>query len=607
MSGIVGIVNLDGAPIDVALLRQLTRSLAFRGPDGQRLWTDANVGFGHSLLSTTFESQQEQQPLTLDGEVWITADARIDDRAGLIRQLAAPDLAAAAPDAELILRAYQRWGQDCVNHLIGDFAFAIWDRRQRRLFCARDHFGVKPFYYAALKDGLIFSNTLNCVRRHPKVTQRLNDLAIADFLMFGHNPEVSTTAFDGILRLAPAHQLTWSGGKPGTARYWTLPTNAEIRYRRAGEYIERCQELLGAAVSDRLRTDKVAIYMSGGIDSPALAATACKIRHSESPTLDLQAYCLVYEKFPDPERHYAELAAQALGVPINFSTVDHYKLFERWGTRELSRPEPFDWPLLALNHDSLQTIAAHSRVVFYGEDGDALLMPSTVVSMLKRMRFTQVAADSATYWLSHLRLPPLGSGIRTQLRQMFGDAPYRLPYPAWLMPDLARRYDLPSRWENAQKSMPLPTPTVRPEARQRLLSPLWQRLFEFNDPGATAIAVEYRFPLLDLRLVNYMLAIPSLPWCVDKELFRVAMRGILPRPVLDRPKTTLDFDPYQRHLELHGCRWLDHFEPAPRLAHYVDRKAVPPVTGNAYDPRESWLHLRPLALNYWLQSLDAVS
>ena len=607
MSGTVGIINLDDAPVDRALLQRMTSSMANRGPDRQQIWADGNVGFGHTLLRTTFESQHEQQPFTLDGEAWITADARVDDRAGLIRQLAASRDVITAPDAELILRAYQRWGQACVDYLIGDFSFAIWDRRQRRLFCARDHFGVKPFYYAELANCLVFSNTLDCIRQHPKVTNQLNDLTIADFLLFGHNPEVSTTAFNDVQRLAPAHRLTWLGGKPRTTRYWTLPSNKEIRYQRAGDYVDRCNELLDVAVADRLRTDKVAIYMSGGIDSPTLAATARRLRRNQSPAVELQAYCLVYDKFADPERQYAELVARALGIPINFASVDHYHLFERWGTRELRRPEPYDWPLLAINHDSLKSIENYSRVVLYGEDGDAVLMPSSVFSMFKRMRFGQVMSDAGLYIYSHRRLPPLGLGIRVKLSHAVGKKKCHTPYPGWLNSDLAQRLNLSARWENAQKPPPAKILAVRPEAYQRLLQPIWQRLFEFNDPGATGLPVEHRFPLLDLRLVNYLLAIPSLPWCVNKELFRIAMQGSLPKLVLERPKTTLDFDPYQHHLEQHGSQWFDSFEPVPRLATYVNGVALPTVTGGAYDPRVSWLHLRPLMLNYWLKSLDAVT
>jgi asparagine synthase (glutamine-hydrolysing) len=187
MSGIVGLLNLDGAPVDRDLLRGMTEFMAFRGPDAQESWVDGAVGFGHAMLRTTFEQEREQQPCSLDGEVWITADARIDGRSELKQKLAARGRAdlKAATDVELILHAYHAWGRDCVAHLLGDFAFAIWDGRERALFCARDHFGVKPFYYAHIGDEVVFSNTLNAVRLHPAVPAELNELAIADFLLFG--------------------------------------------------------------------------------------------------------------------------------------------------------------------------------------------------------------------------------------------------------------------------------------------------------------------------------------------------------------------------------------------------------------------------------------
>ena len=205
MSGIVGIINLEGATVDRQLLQQMTEFMAYRGPDVQDIWVDGNVGFGHALLRTTSESLGEQQPCSLDGEVWITADARIDNRAELIEKLNSSIDLKTVTDVELILRAYQVWEEDCVKHLLGDFAFAIWDSRVQRLFCARDHFGVKPFYYARVGNSLIFGNTLNGVRIHPQVSDELNDLAIADFLLFGYNQELDTTTFADIQRLPPAH------------------------------------------------------------------------------------------------------------------------------------------------------------------------------------------------------------------------------------------------------------------------------------------------------------------------------------------------------------------------------------------------------------------
>src|SRR5439155_12949958 len=177
LSSSVGIINLYGKQVNKKLLRQMTDFMAYRGPNAQHVWMNGHVGFGHTMLQTTFESEREQQPCSLDGKVCITADARVDGRDDLIRHLRSKgrEIQSSVTDVELILHTYHVWDDDCVQHLIGDFAFAIWDGRQQRLFCARDHFGIKPFYYARLERCLIFSNTLNSIREHPAVSDALND------------------------------------------------------------------------------------------------------------------------------------------------------------------------------------------------------------------------------------------------------------------------------------------------------------------------------------------------------------------------------------------------------------------------------------------------
>jgi len=191
MSGIVGILHGDGQPIDPALLQTMTELMAFRGPDARDTWTDGYVGFGHALLRTTWESATERQPHSLDGKVWITGDIRLDWREDLIDQLRASrrNLENDVTDVDLVLHAYQVWGDACLERLSGDFALAIWDGPQQRLFCARDHFGVVPFFYATIGKGLIFSNTLNCLRLHPEVSDRLNEGAIPQGSAKGLLPE----------------------------------------------------------------------------------------------------------------------------------------------------------------------------------------------------------------------------------------------------------------------------------------------------------------------------------------------------------------------------------------------------------------------------------
>src|SRR5690349_10637156 len=128
MSGIIGIVNLDGAPVDRALLTQLTGYMTFRGPDQQDIWLEGNIGLGHTLLRTTFEAKLERGVTSLDDQVWITADVRLDGRSALMNKLITKGRTVTrdATDVELVLHAYHVWGEAALDHVMGDFAFGIW-------------------------------------------------------------------------------------------------------------------------------------------------------------------------------------------------------------------------------------------------------------------------------------------------------------------------------------------------------------------------------------------------------------------------------------------------------------------------------------------------
>ena len=181
------------------------------------------------LLKTTDESEHERQPFTPrrpDLDRRRRPRGRPPRPVPKLKAHGHEDLSPDATDVELILRAYPTWGENCVEHLLGDFAFAIWDAPQQRLFCARDHLGVKPFFFystRALGQKLIFSSSLDCIRQHPAVSDRLNDLAIADFLLFDLNQDLATTSFADIQRLPPAHAAIWSAAGTQLRRYWTLP------------------------------------------------------------------------------------------------------------------------------------------------------------------------------------------------------------------------------------------------------------------------------------------------------------------------------------------------------------------------------------------------
>lgn len=245
MSGIVGIVHLDGRPVDTGLLGRMTRFLTPRGPDAQRTWVEDNAGFGHALLITDPGVQRSPQPCTVDGRTWITADARLDARDELLERLRGrTPVDAAASDPELILHAYKCWNETCLDHLFGEYVFAVWDSERCRLFCAHDQLGTRPLYFAHLRDLVVFSNTLECVRQHPAVSAKINDAAIGDFLLFGLNYNPETTSFADIRRLPPGHFATWDSHSHVQRRYWQMPIDEPLFYRRRHDYVDQFQSLL---------------------------------------------------------------------------------------------------------------------------------------------------------------------------------------------------------------------------------------------------------------------------------------------------------------------------------------------------------------------------
>lgn len=516
MSGFGGIVNMDGAPID--------RDLP---------WIDENAGFF-------------QKPFTLDGEVWLIADGRIDG-------------AGQCPDEEAILSAYQKFGEDCVDHLIGDFAFAIWDKRTRRLFCARDHFGVKPFFFAYTGKKFLFSNTLNTLRCDHAVSDALNENAVGDYLAFGLNQDLTTTIFRDIQRLPAGHTLSLANGALRTRRYWEPAIKDEIRFRDPKSYVDRFNELFTTAIKDRLRTERVAISMSGGLDSTAIAAIACELL----PQTDVvQGFTTVYDELiPDEERHYSTLAASGIGVPIHHLSADRYGLF----AGELNQPEPFlISPLGGQFNDLMRLMADNAPVALTGYDGDALMNePTGVRPFLKRIRRIKKATIN-------------------------------VEYPKWIDESFAKRINLKERW-----SEPHVVNKRRPATLRALQSKVWAPLFEGYDGSVTRLPLDVRHPFMDVRLVEYLLSIPAKPWCVNKHILRCAMKDRLPAAILDRPKTPLAGDPALQLWRRGSVRWLDNFEVTPQLTHFVDLK-IRRSLAEEETPNAVWANLRLFALNHWL-------
>ena len=499
---------------------------------------------------------------------YFSGAARIDNRQELIQRLQASPT---ATDAELILSAYELWSDECVKHLFGDFAFAIRDERRKRFFCARDHFGVKPFFFVSGPNGFIFNNSLDALR--PSVSDELNEIAVGDYLLFGLNQDLSSTIFRDIQRLPAGHTLTVSNDSISLRRYWTLEMPEPIRFRSEHEYVERFVELLTTAVSDRLRTDRVAISMSGGLDSTSLAAIS-------SDLLDHRVHAVanVYSTLlPDEERHYSTIAANHIGIPVTHIDADQFTLFEERQPLDLRQPEPFlISPLSGQFNELLRRCAEYSPVALTGYDGDAFMHEPSRRS--------------------------LAASARRQIKDLIGGRhPVEGFFPEWIDESFAKRTNLKERLRSETSV----ANKQRPAAFSFFNSKVWTPLFEGYDCASTRLDLEVRHPFMDLRLIEYLLAIPVAPWCVNKHILRSAMKDRLPPAVVNRQKTPLAGDPALQLVRRAGVRWLDSFEVNPQLERFVNPKLRRPVA----DEQTSdglWASLRVFALNHWLSNSQPV-
>jgi len=599
MSGFAGILNLDGAPVDSSLLAQMTRSLAFRGPDAQETWQEGPVGFSHAMLRTTWEATTECQPDALDGRLRIVSDARIDARAELVSELNAKSedrnsVSPSVPDSELILRAYDVWGDACVEHLLGDFSFAIWDARKRCLFCARDHFGIREFYYARIGNAFIFSNSLETLRSYPGCSSALCDAAIADFLLFGMNLHPASTPYEQILRLPRAHTLVASGNQIQPQRFWSFPIEEPLRYRKSREYVDQFRELLRLAVRDRLRCDRATICLSGGLDSPTVAAEA--VAQLGAPDNLLGITTGFRQIVPYPEARFARIVAEYLKIPWHFIAIDDYKPFQRWGLPDLCLSRPADLTLGAMNCDFMDHAAEHGRVLLTGEGGDPGLVPS--LSFYRGLGLFGLAVDVGKYILTHRRHPRLG--FRQKWKRWRGAPPHRIPdYPCWLDEGLVTRLGLRDRWNEVMREPPLVHP-YRPDSYSGLDAP--SVVCYGNEEWCRRnVHVEVRHPLMDVRIQRFFLRLPVLPWCADKEILRVAMRDRLPKVILKRPKCPVRGNPVGALFREAAPGSLRDFAAVPRLRCFVAQERIPDLRAGSegIDPE---IDLRPINLNYWMSS-----
>lgn len=606
MSGFIAIVNTDDAPVDRDLLERLTDSLRYRGPDRQKVWIDGQVGFGHTLFKTTDEAEYEHQPASLEGEVWITGSARIDARSDLINKLGLQSEIRLdrTPDSSLILYAYRAWGENCIDHLLGDFAFVLWDKRKKKLFCARDHFGMRQLYYAHVENCFVVSNSLQCMLQHPAVSKRFDDRAIGGFLLFGDHTwlDKEVTTYADITSLLPAHGLILNDGKTTIRKYWDIPTDIPLlRYRKENDYIDHFQEVFKRAIRDRLRTNRVVLSMSGGMDSSSIAATLREIQDEGTRAFHLNAVTVVYNKVhPCQERYFADLVARRLGLSIQYIDGDQYPFLSQ--PIPTTRPLEVEQPSLWL--DTIRKERMLGRIVLTGSAGDNLLNYPASLASLKGINPCKMLFDIIRLQKRYGKMPGFGTGLRKKLHGLWPihDAkpvtPF--PYPSWINNEFETKMALQELWIKKWTSRQQAS-AFRPRhslLHDSLVKPDWC----VDDIVITSdfTLPEQRDPYLDQRMIKFVLSLPALPYLFNKNILHRAMETKLPAEVIERPKTPLGML-HHSLLKLPDTQWVDQWQPLPELLQYVDRSKIPRLAGGSCEPVASYVNLRPLMLNRWLQ------
>ena len=255
---------------DLVLMKN---SLNYWDADDVGLWKKDNIGLGHLMLWNTPESLQEKLPsLFSQSNCVITADARIDNREELILKLGIIDINIS--DSQLILKSYEKWNEDCVKHLYGVFAFVVWDEHKQELFCARDHIGTRPFFYYHDKGEFIFATALQGLKCFKKIPTTLKDNYAFDYFLyldFDYNKSI----YKHIHLLPPAHYAIVNKKGITLKEYWDYDVSKEIHYKNPNDYVENFKELLTEAVKVRTRTVyPIGAHLSGGLDSSGIVAYA---------------------------------------------------------------------------------------------------------------------------------------------------------------------------------------------------------------------------------------------------------------------------------------------------------------------------------------------
>ena len=527
------ICGLLGASIGLPALRTMRAALP-GGAEHADEWTDGAVALGGAAGCLAFDP---------GASLTVVADVRLDDRPALCDTLDVPRHERdGVTDGALVLKAYLRWGQDCANHLLGDYAFAVWDATTRTLFCARDHIGARPFYYAQTPGGFAFASAVESVLAAPGVADDFDELSVAEHLTGIALLSTTRTFFKAVGKLPPAHTLAVDCAKDARAaapvRHWH-PEHAPRLPRATDEqYAEEFLALYSQAVADRLRgPDPIGVHVSGGLDSSSVAALAARqLRNAgRPPPLAFSWLPDLAGRPPKPEhaKEYAlvDAVAAKAGLQVQHCAMDRDDIIDL-----LRRDGTFPGAMAGTEDVVQRTAAAQGvRVLLSGSGGDegaSFNGRGTLEAMLLRGQWMRLAKACRARGTSPRRLlmdhvlPLIAPGLMLELRRLRRGKPLR-----------RRRGFAKPAFRRRRRPQPEPIPRYLGVRRAQLAllqgTHLSARIEDWAASG-TRHGIEYRYPLLDRRVMEFALGLPPEQFQRgghSRLLMRQALREVLPPEV----------------------------------------------------------------------------
>jgi asparagine synthase (glutamine-hydrolysing) len=562
MCGINGIAfsRRSGRQVDPAVLKRMRDMIMHRGPDDEGLYVDERVGLGHRRLSIVDVAAGHQPMTNEDRSLYITYNGEIYNHADYRDELEAKGhLYSTHSDTETILHLYEEHGEDCVDYLRGMFAFAIWNKRDQRLFIARDRLGVKPLYYVYTDDGsFYFASEIKALLEARAIKPEINYAALPDYLA-NHGTSNDETLFAGVKRLLPGHTLTWHDGDLKIRQYWDVSFAEEGAEsgRRDQDLIAEWLELFRTSVRLRLMADvPLGMFLSGGIDSSAIAALMSQMM--DEP---IKTFSVAFADREANELAYARLVAEKFKTHHHEVVVTPHEFFAALPQMVWQEDEPLAHPSSVPLYFVSRLASKHVKVVLTGEGSDELLGGYE--------RYYKTLYNLALGPNYHRLVPgPVRSAIRTRIRSLSLDSPVRHKLSRTflcLSSDIENLYfDNFAVFTRAMQSELLSESTLKrvgtiepyrdmrryfetTNARSLLNRMLYtdtktylHELLMKQDQMSMAASIESRVPFLDHQLVEFTVRLPDRlklrhGW-TTKSVLRRAMKGLLPEPILTRKK-----------------------------------------------------------------------